>query len=523
MAHLVKDVSESYNQYMTYINNSAFYVLSPAYLSQFYNVMVRKWDEWNNGWVEDFHSIEHEILPTQLAGSLCEKVADLIYGEGVLFENSKEDDDTSSLDFIGEKDNEIDIKGNVKDSILKSTQLGNALLKLNLGSENNLWIDTIAGNRFFVNLNSRGKIEKAVTYVNMYTTGIKEKGKPQDSYGLVEERFYLTDDEGNRVLRNGNAVPCVVYKIYKLAGVSNVFDPNASGTSIKFEDLPRAVSRAFREEYNDLMLDEVTELEGMRNLGVYLVKHTAYVRGLPNIKLGESCLAKVINYLPQYDAINSEELIDLRISRPKVLVPDFMQKGKEDNDPLNQYHDIMFARIPNKSDKEQMPIVYAPTPREEHFIRMKEDVIKKICGNLGIATSSLFSDIYDLRGQVTAREISSENSNTALYQSNKRKLVIPAVNEMISDILYFYGLQENVKCAFTPAGASNKTIMTDINVKLKQNGLISEYQAIKNENPDWTDKQIESELEKIHANSPEKEPNKPTEETDTNEGNNTEM
>ena len=51
-------IATCYNQYFTWNNNSAFYILAPTYLFQFYNNNVRVWDEWNNGWVGNFHSIK---------------------------------------------------------------------------------------------------------------------------------------------------------------------------------------------------------------------------------------------------------------------------------------------------------------------------------------------------------------------------------------------------------------------------------------------------------------------------------
>lgn len=498
--YLNRRIAESFNQYFTYTNNSTFYVLAPPYLFDYYNMTVRTWDEWISGWVQSFHSIENGILPTQFAGSLCKKIADLIYGEGVLFESTTSKNvENDSLDFLSDLDTKIDIKGQIQDAIYKSCQLGNGLLKLNRDNNNELWIDSIAGNRFFVDLDSKGEPKKVMTWVNIYTGGTPTKGKKPDSYGLVEIRYFDEDDKGNIVRINGERVPMVIYKIYKLNGRANVFDSNAADTSIHFEDLPRPVSRSFREDYGTLELNKPQRLDGMRNLGIYLIKHTAYVSMLPNVKLGESCLAKVINYMAKYDAIDSEETIDLRVSRPKVVVPDFMSKGKTYNeDPLNGYNDIIFAKIPNKSDKDQQPIVFAPTPREEHFIRMKEDIIKKVCGNLGIATSSLFSDIADARGNVTATEIDSETSNTALYQSNKRKIVLKPINQMLKDILAFYGKSEDVKISFTPAGASNKSVTVKNTTALVNAGLESEYQAVKENHPDWTDRQVEEELKEIH-------------------------
>lgn len=502
---LNRAICESYNQYFTYSNSTTFYALAPTYLFQYYNISVRLHDQWINGWVDSFHSMAKGLLPTQFAASLCQKVADLIYGDGVLFESKKEKNvENDALDFIGELDDRINIKGAFKDSVLKSTQLGNALIKVNVDKDGEVWLDCLAGNRFFVDLDSRGNVVRSRSYVNLYTGGIKQKGGKQDTYALVEERYYLADENEDYVLKDGKRVPVIEFKVYKLTAPANVFQAKGEEVSIEFGNLPREVRRAFRDEYGELEIGVPQVIQGFENLGVYLVKHTQYVTSIPNIKLGESCLARIINYLPKYDAIDSEETIDLRVSRPKVIVPDFMAKGKSENtDQLNDYDDIIFNKVANRSDKEQTPIVFIPNSRVDQLIKMKEDVIKKVCAGLGIATSSLFSDIADARGNVTAREIDSETSNTTLYQVNKRKIVLDAFNKVITDILAFYGYGDDVKVAFTPAGSTNKSVMVENTVKLVGAGLESEYQAIKENHPEWSDKQVEEELKEIHATKSE--------------------
>lgn len=490
-------MGNSYNQYFNYTNNTMFYVLSTPYLYQFYLNEVRLWDEWCTGWVQGFHNAKKGLLPTQLAGSLCHKLADLIYGDGILFESTKDKNvQNDALDFLGAVDEQIDIKASFKDSILKSCQLGNGYIKTNVDKFNEVWLDTIAGNRAFVDLDSRGKVVRARCYINLYTGGIKGKGGKQDTYAITEERFYQTDEDGALVKRNGRLQPMIEYKAYKITAPSGQFQ--ASSQTMAFGDLPRQVREAFRNDYGDLKIGDPQPFD-YPSLGIYHVKHTDYITGSPNIKLGESCLARIINYLPKYDAIDSEETIDLRVSRPKIVVPSFMNKAKGDS--LENYDDVILQKVENKSDKEQLPSSFIPTPREEHFIRLKEDVIKKICGNIGVATSSIFSDIADARGNVTAREIDSETSNTALYVSNKRKKTYAPFNECLRDILEFYGYDTDVKVTYTPAGSSNKTVMVENTAKLNQAGLQSKYQSIKELHPDWTDTQIDAELELIDNNA----------------------
>ena len=100
---LNRHIGTSYNQYFTWNNNAAFYTIAPTYLFSYYNNNVKIWDMWNTGWVLNFHSIKKGILPTQFAGSLCQKIADLIYGEGVIFETTEDKNvKDDNLEFINE-------------------------------------------------------------------------------------------------------------------------------------------------------------------------------------------------------------------------------------------------------------------------------------------------------------------------------------------------------------------------------------------------------------------------------------
>jgi hypothetical protein len=234
------------------------------------------------------------------------------------------------------------------------------------------------------------------------------------------------------------------------------------------------------------------------DLGVYLIKHTDYVQAMPNIKFGESALAKIINYLPQYDAVESELTVDIRASRAKIIIPQFMAKGKNQRDLQGVLEDSMFVKIPNMSDKDQAPTTFQPKLRISDFNDTEENICKKIAYSLGVSTSSIFSNIADSRGNITAREISSEDSNTALYVVNKRKLILPAINDLVRAILLFYSKAEDVKITFANAGASNRFVTTEIVKAQKDAKIISEYQAVKEIHAEWNDEQVKNEIDEIH-------------------------
>lgn len=499
-------IGSSYNQYFTFTNSSAFYALAPSYLKQYYNTMVFMWDQWCSGWVLGFHSIERGLLPTMFASSYCDKLAQLIYGEGLIFESTGEKKvPNPSLDFIsGEYDDEADVRGVVKDGINKSVKLGNSLLKINATSDHKLWVDAIPGNRFFVDLDSRGKIIKSRTYVSVYMSGVPSNNQQADTYGLMEERYWKEVDKLNvfKKVIGKEKLPYVVYKIYRITGPANVFDPNVNGNGLTYEDLPRSVQKRFRQEYASVMLNKEEKLP-LANLGVYLFKHTKYLSNMPNVKLGESALARIINYLPQYDAIDCEVTTDIRVTRPKVVLPHQMGKGsgKGSVNELDALDPVVYDRVPNLSDKDQTPIVFAPAMRTQSLEEARLSIVKKCCMQTGVSVNSIESDITDGRGQVTATQISSEDSNTASWIQDKRQILIKPINDMITTILLYYGYKDTVRATFATPGTANVTVNTENIVKAVNADIMSEYQAVKERHPEWNETQIQAELDEIHKTS----------------------
>lgn len=491
-------IGNNVNQYYSWNNNSVFYSLSSPYLVQFYQQRVRIWDYWSCGYVPSFHNQAKGLLPTGIGRTICKKTADLIYGEGVVYKalDNKNDDEISSLDFVSNtysKNEELDKK--IKDVIGKSVELGNGLLKLNCDEDNELWIDAIAGNRFFVNLNSRGQITMSRTYINIFTNGIANQKSVPDSYGLVEERYWKTETEIDGLGRETiTKKPVMVHKIYKL-GIANVFTSD-NNASYDYKGLPRSIQEQFRAEYGDIMLNEEQYIP-LIDLGVYLIKHTDYITDIPNVKMGESVLANCLNYLMLYDTAFSENYNDLYVSRAKVLLPSFMGKGVKQG-AFDGFDDFLYTKVPNMSDEDQTPTIFAPNLRIEQFQKLREECCKNLCSAIGVSTSSIFSDIQDSRGAVTATEISSEESNTSLWVSNKRMIFLKELNRMLKTILLFYGKLPDVEITFAPVGSSNKHLMVEDTVKLKEANIISEYEAQKQLNPRSSESQIEEELDEIH-------------------------
>lgn len=481
-SELNRYVGSSLSQYHNYFTNDVFYSLSSTYLRNFYWYKVRKWHQWVDGWVTDFHDSYSGILPTQLASAICDKLGSLIYGAGLLYKGDATATDLfKSLDDINSKYN-MSLKSKLLTAIRMYCEGGFSILKLNCTS-GILWLDSISSDRFFVDQDSQGNPIHTKSYVNIYTKGIANT-KDYGAYGLVEERYYKTDEQGHRY-------PVVVYNIYQLA-TANIFTAPAT-SSFSYKELPRAVQEAFRKDYPSVWLGVEKRLP-LSDLGIYLFKYTPYVKGQPNIKLGESAIANCFNQLAKYDFLFSDGYNDLYLTRAHIILPDFMMNNN-DNGFGTGYDSFLFKKVPSKS-QDNKPIPYLPKMRTEDFEKERVSLCKQMATQIGVSVTTLFPDIDEgtRSDSATATQVLIARENTEQYVSTKRDLILPEIRKLLKQILRFYGIVADFTVTFNEP---NSNARVDRIIKLTEAGLKSKSSAIEELSPNSDSSYTEEEKQRI--------------------------
>ena len=95
---------------------------------------------------------------------------------------------------------------------------------------------------------------------------------------------------------------------------------------------------------------------------------------------------------------------------------------------------------------------------------------------IGMSVSTLASYISDGSNR-TAREVSAEESATALFVENMRRRFEVPINDMLRAVLRFYGYVDDVEIRWTRSGMTNQTVLVDTLARAVQSGLISERKA----------------------------------------------
>ena len=100
MDQFIQSVALVPNDTYNYSNSSVFYSLVNSTFLQYYQKVVRKSQEWLDGFVPSFHRATDGILSTRIGAKITAGITKQIFGRGLVFVKGKNTTDTKGLDFI---------------------------------------------------------------------------------------------------------------------------------------------------------------------------------------------------------------------------------------------------------------------------------------------------------------------------------------------------------------------------------------------------------------------------------------
>ena len=128
----------------------------------------------------------------------------------------------------------------------------------------------------------------------------------------------------------------------------------------------------------------------------------------------------------------------------------------------------------NNEPTKPEPIQFAL--RSAEWREARNILIESIATGIGMSVSTLASYISDGSNR-TAKEVSAEESATTLFVENMRRRFEIPINEMLADVLRFYGFVDDVEIRWTRAGMTNQSLLVDTLARAKEAGLISGKKA----------------------------------------------
>jgi hypothetical protein len=453
----------AFNTYYTYsfINNALFYPLVPSPYIDFYQRFVRQWFYWYDGYVPYLHVQDNGIFSTRLATTLVKKVAAQINGGKLLLETNGKDEAGDNLHFAEEWMNKNDISNKIDSLVEFAAAGGTALIKLNFDGKD-LWMQPMRLDNYFIDADWKGRVIDFTGFIQTFTQTIR---KDQQNYVfyLLERRFF--GDDGK---------PYVKYIVKRATqNITTARDYNMSETQeIPYEDLPKKVKTALKEQYNGIALNVEQPLPFKECLGVFAYKFTPHISNLPQLPFGESLFSNIISYLLSYDYYFSALNTNMYVGRSRVLMPKAMQNPN--NQRENNWNDgldsFTFTKVPYTNPDDQKPLPLQFDLRSNDWNKIRNILLESVATGIGINPSTLASFLDDNSAR-TARQISTEEGATALYVENKRELLRTPINQMLQTVLEFYGKVSNIVVKFSKAGTTNLRNLVEIGQILKTLGV----------------------------------------------------
>jgi hypothetical protein len=483
-----------FNTYLTrmygWTNNTQFYSIIPQQWRQYYWHNIQPWLEWANGYSTAIHSTAG-LIPTRTGFQIIRLLTDLVMSGGYYFDGANTDETTKeALTFLREdwSAKKFDLNNFLYKAFTNSLSGGTTLLVANQ-SEKDIWLESIRVDRYLVNTDPKNNVREVKIFTDLFEqqiSGFNSVSTQVKNWFLIEQRFY---EDGQ---------PFVQYVIQPQEGLVNSksFMSPVGMKGMEWKFIPDEVKESFKAAYGDVKINVKVPLKFKNGLGCWLLKNTSASQTVPDIRFGEGQLVAAIPHLLTYDKMYTDMINDQYIAKGKILIPKTMNPNDNFADGLD--HTII-TKVPY-SNLDQRPESIQFDSRIEMWEQGLDMILKRIADSVGLSISVVSSSLTTQasRTSKTAREISAESDKTANTIASKRELANPILDDVINTVLAFYGFEDSrVKLRFSRTALTNIDNLTVQTIRKWREGLISIEQAIKELNPDWSQAEVEAEINVI--------------------------
>jgi hypothetical protein len=209
-------------------------------------------------------------------------------------------------------------------------------------------------------------------------------------------------------------------------------------------------------------------------------------------------------YLQSYDYYWSAFNTDMYLGRGRVLIDKPMQSPKAQSQNVNYnsgLDSMMFTKIQSNNGEPMKPEPVQFDLRSQSWSEIRTMIIQNISINTGLNLASIASFLNDTNAAKTAREISTEESETALFVDDKRELMEKPINKILRLVTLFYGYKDEIVLRWSSAGLSNIYARAEVISQGLSAGFISKKKAIQMFNQDDDEYQLQEEFDNIDSDN----------------------
>jgi hypothetical protein len=452
--------------------------------------------EWASGLVPSVHDL---FLSGGLGYLIVHNLAKKVINGKITIAGNKND---------GEKILKVFNNKHLKKVLMSSISRGAALMKLNFDEKMQpKWSYVQLGN-FILNMNEYDEIKEAKIYIDLFT---------EDSNTQLKDRFYCIYER--RWFKDGENQAKVRY------GITRVMTAGIKQTDkvqdLEAKDIPEAILEKYKGIYD---FNKTYTLPIEDSLGVYLINNTEQNTKYPLCPYGESQLINAMDELYAYDHALTAKENDKYLGRGRVLVPTIMNA----NPSLKQSPSMItipgLPGIPGVAPVTAgTPGPVAPTPLDKTFYNLIPSIAldkqQPQSVQFDLRTEQWWKDLADTAGSIavlcgmspgdvdprlvggqykTDDQVDSEKDLTTASVEAIRELADESLNAMINDIAKALKLKGEFNIVWPQAGLTNTKARTERCINLFNAGLMALVTALKELHPDWSDDEVEEEIERIN-------------------------
>lgn len=502
------------NQTYSYINNTGFYALANPTYFQYYYRWARRFAWWYDRYVPDFHNAQQGYFSTGIAHALVDGIANQIVGRKLLLKNTnKELDRTLANDTLKgayKWSEDVNLTGKIRTLTKFAGALGTSLLKTNVSSNGELWIEPLRFDDFFFRCDFKGELTDVVCLIKSYTDTMPRSVKWADALGerckqylqgkyyLVEHRYYkdVTEEVNGEIKKH--RVPFVQYQVHTYRG--NIINQQSWDMSlqetVRFDSLPSDVRKAINKDYSAVLFGKELRLP-FTDLGCDLYRYNEADASLSQQPFGQSILTDILSDLMNYELAFAYAVRDMYNGKGIVFEAKELQTAVSGTNAYSGLEDTLVQYVQSWAEAGKLPIESVQLNlRVAEWREKRNAILEEIAFKLSVSPSSLASFLSDNNAR-TAREVSTEAGATDSYIEIQRDSLERCVNKCLARVGKYYAWLDEVAVRFAKNGAQNTDAIVDRVIKLKQAGLIDPYEALRQIMFDADESQVEEAYEKL--------------------------
>ena len=471
----------------SFVNSSTYYSNLDVSFMTYMNTVVRPCMAFSTGSAD---SVYNSGIKLNVGQTVKDAAVRIIKGDKLILDG---DDDVCRV--ISDKwFSKVNFESFLEAAIDYMCCGGTSMVKLNIARGGKIYPSATRVDRYYADIDEFGEVLH-ITIFNSFLFSQSFGRKSMRSYWLVEERFF----KGGK--------PFVRYKVHFKSGVvGQEILPGIDAPGMAFDTLPSEVQQTLIRR--GVVLDTDLPLP-FRNLGVWLLRRTATNSCVPGLAMGDPLVYGALDILWAVDTLFSGSVTDVILGKGKILVPkkylgsireEFGKLGiktrlGEFTDDMSDDDDTL-VYIYTEHDKDFTPQSVQFEIRSEQYNGMLEMYLRQIVVHCGFAPTSVFPFLQDQSAK-TATEVNAEENLTRATVLATHKRIIPVINEMLEEVLRYYGFVGTVRLQLTDY-IGNK-VTRDMNTRENYTaGLTSRERAVQDIN-NLSAAETQEEIAKIDA------------------------